>query len=347
MKRVSQPKWQRNMNGYIKSLSTVNNFSSSNIKYCLGAFFKFLVEETTFALNTIRLRYIPLSYFIDWLQSSYDIHDLACIDTPILRKFLLYCKDVRNQKGNMLKCSKVAIKHFFTFLFDSGIISSNPAAGITTPTRCPVRERAILNNDEIFALFNAPRKKLEFIKSNSDSRFCNGRHIFTTARDVAIISVLLSTGIRTQELCDINLSDIDLDKRIIHINGKGNHLYIKRHRTVFIDVPQVISSINNFLELRQNHKCSYMFCSWDDYPLKNSCISKVVDKYSKLAGINRKVTPMLIRHTFCSLMTINEADPFSVRELMGHQKVLTTLHYYTHFSRDQIKHQMTSFNPLV
>jgi integrase/recombinase XerD len=69
-------------------------------------------------------------------------------------------------------------------------------------------------------------------------------------------------------------------------------------------------------------------------------------KLSVKAGIKRNITPLAFRHTVCSAMTHNGADPYSVKEFMGHKKLLTTLHYYTHFNHDQLRSQNASFNPL-
>ncbi|RJX28541.1 MAG: hypothetical protein C4554_02265 [Dethiobacter sp.] len=82
--------------------------------------------------------------------------------------------------------------------------------------------------------------------------------------------------------------------------------------------------------------------------MKTQGVISVVKHCARLAGIQRTVTPTLLRHSysFCSHLVAGGADPFSTWELMGHKKVLTTLHYYTHLSRDQVKEQMLTFNPL-
>ncbi|NSW92100.1 MAG: tyrosine-type recombinase/integrase [Firmicutes bacterium] len=345
MKRVSIPKWEREVTQLVET-SNSSILASDNFESCLGAFFKHLTQNTSLASNTIRLRYVCLTTFCIWLKDAENISDFKLVDKPMLRRYLLYCKETRKQQGNMLKCSKVAIKHFFTFLAESKIIPKNPAQSLQVPTKVNDKVRSILNSDEILSLFKAPRDELVRIKNSTNGQVNNPRRIFTAVRDIAIISVLLSTGIRTEELCIISPSDLNLAKGSIRIHGKGDNLYIKRYRSVYIDIPEVLQALKNYLKVRVSHQSKHLFCSWDNFPLKSASIIRIVKKYAGLAGITRNVTPLLLRHTFCSHLVANEADPFSTKELMGHKKLLTTLHYYTHLSRDQIKAQMLKFNPL-
>jgi len=246
----------------------------------------------------------------------------------------------------MLKCSKVALRHFFTFLSDSKVLPSNQAHGIQIPTRINTKDIPILDADEILALICSAKAELEREISSSSGQINNRRRIFIALRNVAIIYILCSTGIRTEETCLISLSDLDLEKGTISINGKGNNLYVKRYRLVFVNIPDVLEALKAYIDLRTHTRTRAFFCSWEGYPLKSSAIISVVKNIAAKAGIKRNVTPMLIRHTFCSHLTVNGADPFSVRELMGHKKILTTLHYYTHLTRDQVKSQMVRYNPL-
>ena len=149
-----------------------------------------------------------------------------------------------------------------------------------------------------------------------------------------------------QETCLITLKDIKINNGSINIYGKGNSIFLKRYRSVYIDIPDVIDSIKSYLQIRNQSQSKALFCSWEGFPLKSGAIISTVKKLAAKANIQRNVTPMLIRHTFCSNITVNGADPFSVRELMGHKKIHTTLHYYTHFNQNQLKSQMLNFNPL-
>jgi integrase/recombinase XerD len=345
MKRLSKQSWEREVDNLVTSFTNVIP-SSSNIPSCMGAFFNHIVHNTSFSANTIRIRYVCLSTFTGWLESEININDLKSVDRSILRKYLLYCRDVRGQQGSMLKCSKVALRNFFTFLSDSSVLPSNQAQGIQIPTQMNTRDTAILDAAEILALIDAAKAELKRITSSSSRHINNLRRIFTALRNIAIIYILCSTGIRTEEICLINLADLDLEKGVININGKGNNLYLKRYRPVFVNIPDVMEALKAYIAVRTHTPTRALFCSWDGYPLKSSAIISVVKNIAAEAGIKRNVTPMLVRHTFCSHLTVNGADPFSVRELMGHKKILTTLHYYTHLTRDHIKSQMLRYNPL-
>jgi integrase/recombinase XerD len=89
-----------------------------------------------------------------------------------------------------------------------------------------------------------------------------------------------------------------------------------------------------------------LFCSWEGEPTANYAVIAAIKQIATKAGLNRNITPLAFRHTVCSAMTHNGADPYSVKEFMGHKKLLTTLHYYTHFNNEQLRVQNASFNPL-
>jgi integrase/recombinase XerD len=156
--------------------------------------------------------------------------------------------------------------------------------------------------------------------------------------------VLSATGIRTGELCAIKLSELDIENGSIEINGKGNHIYLKRYRRVYIAIPEVVKAITDYLAVRPDSEM--LFCSYSGEPTANYAVISAMKKLAKEAGISRNITPLAFRHTVCSAMTHNGADPYSVKELMGHKKLLTTLHYYTHFNNDQLRAQNAGFNPL-
>jgi site-specific recombinase XerD len=246
MKHLSKQSWERAVDNLIISFTNVIP-SSSNIPSCMGLFFNHIVNNTSFSLNTIRIRYVCLSTFVGWLESEIGINDLKSVDRPILRKYLLYCRDVRGQQGSMLKCSKVALRHFFTFLSDSKVLLSNQAHGIQIPTRMDTKDIPILDADEILALIGSAKAELDRVISSSSRQINNRRRIFTLLRNVAIIYILCSTGIRTEETCLISLSDLDLEKGTISINGKGNNLYVKRYRLVFVNIPDVLEALKGHI----------------------------------------------------------------------------------------------------
>lgn len=340
MRKLQKVKWQLGMEEYIGGYNSSG--IQDSIKQALGAFFRHITTSTNLSTNTIRIRYACLSVFERWLSENL-ITDINNIDNHTIRDYLTYCRDVRGQQYSMLKCSKVALRHFFGVLHDMNIILVNPALKVVITTQPKHSDFQILSRNELLSLINAADRRLTSYVENCHK---DKRHVFYAHRDIAMLFVLCSTGIRTEELCMIKLSDIELNKGVINISGKGNNLYICRHRQVYIDIPQVIDAIEAFLKIRTQTATDALFCSWEGNHVKSAAVIASVKNIGKSADLPLNITPFTLRHTFCSSMAHNGADPFSVRKLMGHKKILTTLHYYTHFNNEQLRTVNSSFNLL-
>jgi len=341
MQKVETKKWEREITEYIAAYSNESE-SAESICRNIGAYFKHLRTETNVSGNTIRIRYFCLSVFEKWLRSN-AISDIATVSSKVIQEYLSYCISDRKQKYSQLKCTKVALRDFFACAVRLNETLKNPTENMIVSTRSVRRDFEILTPDEMSALLRTAYERYETYKGSGHK---NRRHKYYALRDIAMVMVLSATGIRTGELCAVRLSEVDIADGVIDINGKGNHIYMKKHRKLYIDIPEVIDALTGYLAVRPDGVSDMLFCSYDGEPTANYAVIAAIKQLAKRAGIRRNITPLAFRHTVCSAMTHNGADPFSVKELMGHKKLLTTLHYYTHFNAEQLRSQNASFNPL-
>ena len=147
-------------------------------------------------------------------------------------------------------------------------------------------------------------------------------------RDKAILELLFSTGLRVSELCSLN-NDTDLSLGEFSIRGKGGKV-----RVVFVS-DEARRAVSNYLKARKDMNDALFVQvgretkSKDATPLTRRSIERIVKHYAIKAGISKKVTPHVIRHSFATDLLSNGADLRSVQMLLGHANIATT-QIYTH-----------------
>ena len=115
----------------------------------------------------------------------------------------------------------------------------------------------------------------------------------------------------------------------ITIHSKGNQFYIKPQRVIFIDTSAIFIPLKRYLEIRPRGPNNSLYTNPHNIPLSPPIVTRIVKKYARIAGINLRVYPHLLRHTYCSILAQRGVDPYSAQTLMGHRKAETTLHFYT------------------
>ncbi len=148
--------------------------------------------------------------------------------------------------------------------------------------------------------------------------------IFQTTRDLALIDLLCSTGMRIGEAAAMTVEDVDLRSKIVLIHGKG-----KKERLIYLSCAETVSNIKNWLTLRNSTKPShgYVFVNRSNDPISIHGIEDIFDKYKRIADINTHATPHYLRHTFATNLLANGSDLRSVQEILGHSNVSITERY--------------------
>lgn len=143
-----------------------------------------------------------------------------------------------------------------------------------------------------------------------------------------IISLLYGTGVRVGELVRIKMRDIDLDRKMLHVfQGKG-----KKDRLVVL--PEKLLKILS-VQAKMKLADDFLFTNGRGGRLTEVTIQKVVNQASKRAGINKKVSPHTLRHSFATHLLENGTDIRYIQELLGHAKLQTT-QIYTHVTKNNL-----------
>lgn len=288
---------------------------SQNIEQMKREFLEYLEIEKGRSLKTIENYDRYLSRFIEFTQ----IKKPQNINDEVVRKFRLWLN--RQESGavtegvnDTLKKKTqnyylIALRAFLKFLRRREIDSLSPER--IELAKVGDRDIDLISSDDLENLLSAPE--------STDVK---------SLRDKAILELLFSTGLRVSELCSLN-NDIDLKREEFSIRGKGEKI-----RVVFLS-STAKEAVRNYLDKRTDMD-EAMFVQFGknaanakSLRLSSRSIERIVKYYAIKAGISKKVTPHIVRHSFATDLLQNGADLRSVQALLGHANIATT-QVYTH-----------------
>lgn len=287
-------------------------------------FIAYLRDQKRYSKHTVRSYYIDLNQFLNFLIAREGLPAAETANmkpeavTPlIIREYLGSLFGVLSRTTIARKLS--AVRSFFLFLEKRGMCSGNPAVDITAP-KLEKHLPCYLAVDEVFRLLEKPGLKKPL-----------------GLRDLAILEVLYSCGIRASELEALNLSSIDFEEHLIKVTGKGN-----KERIVPIG-HRALQAIKQYLEatryLRKRTKGPLpeepLFINFRGGRLSVRSIGRIIKRYSIESGLSSEISPHSMRHSFATHLLDGGADLRSVQELLGH-KNLSTTQKYTHISLDRL-----------
>lgn len=144
---------------------------------------------------------------------------------------------------------------------------------------------------------------------------------FQAIRNLCIIDLLLSTGMRIAEVSNLKLEDIITSERVLLVHGKG-----KKQRLLYISSLETWNNLKAWLSIRKKLKVNheYLFVNKYHDTLSIYGIENIFTKYRDKSGISHSATPHYLRHTFATNLLANGADLRSVQELLGHSSISTT-----------------------
>ena len=218
----------------------------------------------------------------------------------------------------------IALRAFLKYLRKRGIESLSPER--IELAKVPERSLDLISAAELKRLMNAP-----------DTKTVEGK------RDHAILQLLFSTGLRISELCSLSIDDVDMSRDEFSVRGKGDKV-----RVVFLS-EAARKSLQEYLKNRKDMDDA-MFVRYGrkandggDLRLSPRAVQRLLKKYAAMAGITRKVTPHVIRHSFATDLLQNGADLRSVQALLGHAHIGTT-QVYTHVTDKHLREVHKKFH---
>ena len=308
-----------------------------DISELVADFLESLEIEKGRSTKTVENYGLYLSRFIDLITEDFEGQEMikpSDITPEVLRRFRLklnrFSDNQNKERLSALTQSYhlIALRGFFKYLAKRGIKSLDPSL-IDLP-RAAKKQVTFFHFDEIERL-------LAEIPLDTESGL----------RDRAIIELLFSGGLRVSELCSLNRDSINLERREFMVRGKG-----KKDRPIFID-KSTAECIKDYLNMRTdtlpalflNNSANQQIpsTSGDFRRLTPRSIERIVQKYTRLAGITKHVTPHTMRHSFATDLLMNGADIRSVQSLLGHANISTT-QIYTHITDPHLKEVHEKFH---
>jgi len=269
-------------------------------------FLDVLKNERRLSLNTLKAYQRDLSQLVAFCDAQ-SVKSWKELNSHQVRHFIAE----RHRKGlgsKSLQRELSACRSFFSYLIKMKHIPNNPAAGIRAPKAAKSLPH-VLDVDQVNALLEvAPENTLE-------------------TRDLAMWELLYSSGLRVSELANINLMDTDLNGRTVHVvSGKG-----QKSRLLPLG-GKAVKAIRAWLALRD--ECvktdeMALFIGKTGLRLTTRSIQSRLERWRKKQGLQGRLHPHMLRHSFASHMLESSKDLRAVQELLGHSNISTT-QVYTH-----------------
>ena len=288
-------------------------------------FLEYIEIERGRAVKTVENYDHYLTRFFSWGQ----IKDTSDITEEKVREFRLWLNRQPGTAGSMKRRTQnyylIALRAFLKFLRKREVPCISPER--IELAKLPERSLDLISTAELSRLMQAA--------SGTEER---------SLRDRAILELLFSTGLRVAELCSLN-SDIDLSRDDLSVRGKGDKV-----RVVFLS-PTAKEALKAYLKARKDME-EALFVNILTIGKKSKTapsrltprsIELIMKKYAAKAGITKKVTPHVLRHSFATDLLSNGADLRSVQALLGHASINTT-QIYTHVTDAHLREVHKKFH---
>lgn len=257
--------------------------------------------------------------------------DFSKITPVLLEDYIAYLH--RTYKPKTVKRKIASLKALFHHLEYKEIIERNPFSKL----QIKFREPAILPK-------TIPLHTVEQFLSTIYSQYKSAKTAYqkkTALRDVAVIELLFSTGMRISELCSLRSNDVNLYDRTILIYGKGS-----KERRLQIGNDDVINILETYHDSfsAEIKGCGYFYTNLSGRPLTDQSVRRMIQKYCSLASIELHITPHMFRHTFATSLLDAGVDIRYIQEMLGHSSINIT-EIYTHVATAKQRDILTTKHP--
>lgn len=286
-------------------------------------FLHYLIVEKGLSKNTIEAYGHGLSRFLNHMKEK-GVHEIQEIGKFHVRGFLLSLRK-RNLSTRTIVRNLVVVRTFFRFLVQEGIMGANPIENLESP-KVEKKLPEILTLREIEQLLERPDLQTSLGK-----------------RDRAMLEMLYATGMRVSELTQLLTHQVSLEGGYVLLYGKGSKerivplgseamkwaaLYLKESRGI----------------LAKGKESPFLFINRSGKAMSRQRFWKSLKNYARRAGLRKRITPHLLRHSFASHLLERGADLRSVQMMLGHVDISTT-QIYTHVTGERLKKIHQQYHP--
>jgi integrase/recombinase XerD len=289
----------------------------------LDQFLHYLIVEKGLSKNTIDAYSHGLNRFLDSLRKK-GIQEMPSVSKFDVRAFLLALRKQGLSTKTVVR-NLVAIRTFFQFLIQEGILEANPIEELESPKIAKTLPE-ILTLKEVEQLLEQPNPQTPI-----------------GIRDRAMLEVLYATGMRVSELTHLPINQVNLESGYVLVFGKGS-----KERIVPIG-SEAMKWVALYLKaarerLAKEKESPFLFINRLGRGMSRQQFWKNIKAFGRRAGIRKRITPHLLRHSFASHLLEGGADLRSVQMMLGHVDISTT-QIYTHVTGERLKKIHKRYHP--
>lgn len=236
-------------------------------------------------------------------------------------------------KPKTAKRKIASLKAFFHYLEYKDLIEANPFNKIHTRFREPITLPKVIPLHTIETFLATMYSQRERAADDGQKK--------KILRDIAVIEVLFSTGMRISELCSLRPGDVDLQDGVILISGKG-----AKERKIQIGSRDVLLVLRDYEQKFRFEmgNCQFFFVNRVGKRLSEQSVREMINKYCSMAAIQMHITPHMFRHSFATFLLESDVDIRYIQEMLGHSSINVT-EIYTHVALAKQKDILRTKHP--
>ena len=284
----------------------------------LRSFLDHLYIEKGLSQNTVKAYEADISAFINWIKENTKLK-LKDIKEENINKYISYLFEL-NLKSSSVNRKISSIKSLYMFLVKKNILKNSPVNEIISPKQ----EKYLpfsMSEDEVDKLLNSPKLSNKIEK-----------------RDKAMIEMLYATGMRISELVNLKITDIDTQRCVVKVLGKGS----KERLIPFGEA--ALESLNAYLSDREESTSKEIFLSNRRTKISRIAFWHRIKLYLSRENLKNSISPHTLRHAFATHLLNRGADLRSVQLLLGHSDLSTT-QIYTHIAKQRLSDVLKKHHP--
>ncbi|MBF0650418.1 tyrosine-type recombinase/integrase [Dysgonomonas sp. GY75] len=307
------------------------NTQEINIKEVIKGFLFHCQFEKNLSTKTLRAYTTDLEQFAIYIKGTEDEKRFKSMTKDTLKSYL---QKISNLKPKTIKRKVASLKAMLNYLEYEDDEYINPFRKIKVRLKEPSLIPSVMTLHEVKKILSIMYKELE--NSNNVNQ-CTYKAL---VRNIAIVEILFSTGMRVSEVCSLQLQDINLKTGVIKVFGKGS-----KERMIQICQSETISIIKNYYQLHKTQiKNGNFFINRLGLLLSTQSVRLMVKSYVSKAGLTKHITPHTFRHTFATLLLEEDVDIKYIQNMLGHSSIAIT-QIYTHVNISKQKKILSTKHP--
>jgi len=288
-------------------------------------------QEKKLDPKTLKAYQLDLKQFFLWLDEY-----ARAFEKDSLRSYLVYIN--KTYAASSARRKLASIKAYAAYL-EEFAGHTNPFRGLKVRIHMPKRLPSIISTEDLNIVFNALYSSENTLTEGSNAAF-------QTARDRVVFELLIATGLRVSELCQLNCGSLSMSDKTIRIMGKCSKeriIQIDNENTLvsLLDYKKSVAALWPTRGLRPEQP---FILNRIGNRITDQSVRFIIKRWGDAAGLTQKITPHMFRHTFATLLLESGVDIRYIQQFLGHSSIQTT-EIYTHVASSKMRAILKSSNP--